>query len=213
VLIGTKMDLAILDGADLTHTLTHKTVGVEAKELPANIEALLESHARWAESGGLEGQPADLTGVDFRKLPGMGSRQLTALVAPRSTMYGMDLEGASLQGSNLQGADIRCVRLCGADLRGVNLNGARLTRSDLRDAKLGPLVLPDERLLHARLEGIEARYADFRGADLRAASFKNADLSYANLRDAHFRDNNIEGVDFTGAKLPQAFIESLQKQT
>lgn len=211
VLIGTKLDLAVLDGADLSNTLTTKMVGPDPGKMPVNPEAMLDAHARWAESSGREGTPADLSGMDLRRIPNLGTRQLTALIAPKAVLYGLDLEGASLQGSNLSGADLRCVRLCGADLRGVNLSGAMLTRSDLRDARLGPLVITDDRLLASRLERVEARYTDFRGADLRSVSFKQADLSYANLRDAHFRDNAFDGVTITGAKLPQSLAATLIK--
>ncbi len=103
------------------------------------IEKLLEEHSRWAETDGRQGKPADLTGKDLRHIPQLSQYKLTALIAPQALLYGVNLEGTSLQGSNLAGCDLRSAKLGGADLRGVNLSGALLNHADLRDAKLGPL--------------------------------------------------------------------------
>ena len=208
VLVGTRMDLAVTDGADLTGVLTGEAAGREPLQLPVPIEELLEAHARWVETDGREGKPADLSGMDLRGVAALGSRPLTALIAPDAIFYGLNLEGASLQGSNLQNADLRSVRLVGADLRGVNLVGAKLNYADLRDAKIGPLMISDDRLLPSRLDNVMARYADFRGADLRRASLIGSALAYANLTDANLRDTDTEDTDFTGAKLPVMFVEN-----
>src|SRR5690606_25837022 len=126
------------------------------------IDKLLEEHQRWAESEGQDGKPADLTGMDLRHITSMSHRRLTALIAPDALLYGVNLEGASLQGSNLANCDLRSARLGGADLRGVNFSGAQLNHADLRDTKLGPLVITGGRMLPARLDNAQARYADFR---------------------------------------------------
>ena len=124
-------------------------------------------------------------------------------------LYGVNLEGASLQGSNLQGCDLRSAKLGGADLRGVNLSGAKLNHADLRDTKLGPLLISDARLLPARLDNAEARYVDFRGADLRRLRLNGSDLSYANLTGADMRDTDTGGVELTGAKMPMHYAEAV----
>ena len=156
---------------------------------------LLDSHTRWAETDGREGAPADLSGLDLRRVKRLSHRMLTALIAPGAVLYGVNFEGASLQGSNLAGADLRSAKLGGADLRGVNLSGAKLNHADLRDTKLGPLMISESRLLPARLDNVEARYADFRGADLRRIRINGSDLAYANLGDADLRDVDMTGVE------------------
>lgn len=128
---------AKLTGTDLSTALTEKSAGRNVAELQMPIADILESHSRWAESDGREGTPADLTNMDLRALKSLTNRALTALIAPRAILYGLNLEGASLQGSNLAGTDLRGAKLSGADLRGVNLTGAKLNNADLRDVRMG----------------------------------------------------------------------------
>ena len=169
------------------------------------IEEMLEAHTRWAQSDGREGKPADLSGLDLRRVKNLSHRMLTALIAPGAILYGVNLEGASLQGSNLAGCDLRAARLHGADLRGVNLAGAKLSHADLSDTNLSPLLIAAERLLPARLDNAEARYADFHGADLRKTHMTGSDFAYANLTGADLRDAEITDVESYRRETADAF--------
>jgi uncharacterized protein YjbI with pentapeptide repeats len=195
------MEFAVLEGSDMTGVLTDDVAGKAVHDLPEPIEELLAKHARWAETEGRDGHPADLSGVDLRSVKGLPHAMLTALIAPGAVLYGMDLTGARLQGAQLEGADLRYTKLGGADLRGANLNKAKLANADLRDVNLGPLLISNERLLPARLERSDARYADLRGAELRQCLFIEADLSYADLTGAHLRAADFRGAMLQGIKL------------
>jgi uncharacterized protein YjbI with pentapeptide repeats len=137
ILVGTRFEFATLDGSDMTGALTDALSGKSIADLPDTIEIILAAHARWGETSGREGRPADFSGFDLRSLKGLPHATLTALIAPDAVFYGLDLTGARLQGAQLEGADLRGCKLTGADLRGANLRGAKLA-TDLRDVNLGP---------------------------------------------------------------------------
>ena len=199
--VGTKLDFAVLEGADMTGALTDKPVGKPMSSLPRPVEEMLAIHARWAETNGAEGVPADISGIDLRPLGSLAHAILTALIAPKAVLYGLDLSGARLQGAQLEGADLRGTKLAGADLRGANLKGAKLANADLRDANLGPLLISNERLLPTRLERADARYADFLGAELRQAVLAESDLAYADLTGASLRAADFRGAMIQGMRL------------
>jgi uncharacterized protein YjbI with pentapeptide repeats len=201
VLVGTKLEFATLEGADRTGALTEALCGKALADLPQTPEDLLAAHALWANSDGKEGRPADLSGVDMRPLKNLSRAILTALIAPKAVLYGMDLSGARLQGAHLEGADLRCVNFSGADMRGANLRNAKLSKADFRDADLGPLLINNERLLPARLDNADGRYADFRSADLRQAVFGGADLAYADFTGAKLNAADFRGTVLHGVKL------------
>ncbi len=209
ILVGAQMTNTLTQGADMTDAMTDARSGRSIADLPVPVEELLASHARWVETDGREGQPADLSRLDLRKFGSFAHRMLTALIAPGANFYGQCLEGASLQGSNLQGADLRYAKLAGADLRGVNLIGAKLGNADLHGCQIGLLMISDSHLLPARLDKAAARYADFRGADLRRVNFTGADLAYANLCDTDLRGANIDAADTTGAKLSRETTQTI----
>jgi uncharacterized protein YjbI with pentapeptide repeats len=214
VLVGTKLEFATLEGADMTGVLTDDVVGKAIADLPEPIEDMLAAHARWAETHSREGRPADLCGVDLRPLKELKHRQLTALIATGAVLYGLDLTGALMQGAQLEGADLRGVKLTGADLRGANLKNVKLANADLRDVNLGPLLISKDRLLPARLERCDARYADFRGADLRQAVFSEGDLAYADLTGAKLRATDFRGAILQGIKLSlDAAVEAIFDET
>ena len=80
---------------------------------PDELKIILEQHKAWLETGGEEGERANLWRADLRL--------------------------ADLKEADLQGADLRRTRLLGADLRGAylqeaDLHGANLWEANLRGA-------------------------------------------------------------------------------
>ena len=74
------------------------------------LKKILSAHKVWADSEGVSGERAAMSGAD---------------------LSGADLSGADLSDADLRGADLR-----GADLRGAYLRGAYLSDADLRGANL-----------------------------------------------------------------------------
>lgn len=95
------------------------------RELTKDEIAILQRHANWIQSGGKDGERANLRGADLR---GADLR--------RAELCDADLCGANLRRADLSGADLSGADLCGADLRGANLSGANLSGADLRRADL-----------------------------------------------------------------------------
>ena len=199
ILVGCKMTMSRADGADMEGALTDRsTVGEPVDRMPA--AEMLREHARWCETGGVEGQPSVFDGVDLRPLKSITGLNLTALSAKGAVFYGLDMEGVQLQGAHLENADLRSARLCRADLRGARLNGAKLNGADLREAQLGPLLLTADRLLSADLTDAILRGADLTGADLRRAVMVGADLGRAVLHGAQTRQTDLTDANLTGVR-------------
>jgi uncharacterized protein YjbI with pentapeptide repeats len=198
VLIGAKTFAWTVDDANLSGALTDKLSGRAIADEP--FQQMIDDHARWCETGGVQGKPSVFDGADLRNLKSLRGFNLTALSAKGAVFYGLDLEGAQLQGAHLENADLRACNLRRADLRGARLSGAKLSRSDLRDAQLGPLIIGPERLLACNLSGAILKSADFARADLRAANLSGADVSRANFTGAIIKDADFTGVRREGAR-------------
>jgi uncharacterized protein YjbI with pentapeptide repeats len=111
----------------------------EARELGAEELAAIEAaHRRWVETGGAEGERADLTGKDLTRV----------------RLDGMMLQGAVLSRARLRGASLRRVDLVDAELEGTNLQGADLSGADLRRAVMRGAMLRDANLAEADLTGV-----------------------------------------------------------
>ena len=101
------------------------------RELTNNEIQILQRHAKWLESGGTDGESADLRNAN---------------------LHGANLDGANLHGANLDGADLRSANLDGANLRSANLRSADLHGANL-DFSCWPLwcgsknVKADDRLI------------------------------------------------------------------
>ena len=85
------------------------------RELTNGEIQILQRHAKWLESGGIDGESANLCSAN---------------------LCSADLCGANLCGANLCSANLRGANLCGADLCGANLCSANLCGADLRSANL-----------------------------------------------------------------------------
>src|SRR5262249_10327124 len=87
VLVGTKLEFASLEACDMSGVPTDAPAGKPLSELGGPVESILAAHARWAETQGREGRPADFSGYDLRSLRGLSHAQLTALIAPGGVFY------------------------------------------------------------------------------------------------------------------------------
>ncbi len=111
----------------------------EALQLSGDeLKQVLASHGRWLESGGREGECADLTNAWL----------------PEASLIGADLRRVSLRNAYLLNADLTGADLRGADLRGATLAPVKglqvqqLAGADLTDALLEPEVAKFEGLAH-----------------------------------------------------------------
>ena len=95
------------------------------RELTNGEIQILQRHAKWLESGGTDGESANLCGADLCNANLCGAN-----------LRGADLRSANLRSANLRSANLRSANLCGADLCNANLCGANLRGADLRSANL-----------------------------------------------------------------------------
>ncbi|MDB5455514.1 MAG: pentapeptide repeat protein [Caulobacter sp.] len=198
ILVGTQTFSWNISETNMEGALTDKPFGQAVATLP--YEEMIKDHARWCETGGVEGAPSSFDNADLRGLRSVGGFNLTALSAKGAVFYGLDMEGVQMQGAQLEGADLRACNLRHADLRGARLMGAKLSGSDLRDAQLGPLVIGRDRLLPSDLTGALLTNTDLARADLRQARLIGADLSRANFTSALLKDVDISGAIRVGAR-------------
>ncbi|WP_303171908.1 pentapeptide repeat-containing protein [uncultured Desulfovibrio sp.] len=90
------------------------------RELTNGEIQILQRHAKWLESGGTDGESANLCNADLRNANLCGANLCGA------NLCNADLYGANLCNANLCNADLCGANLCGADLYGANLCGADL---------------------------------------------------------------------------------------
>jgi uncharacterized protein YjbI with pentapeptide repeats len=108
----------------------------------------LDLHKAWVESGGENGQRADLSGVNLSNADLTGVN-LQGAVLRRANLSGADLSMANLRGANLMQADLCNANLLGTELRGADLMGAVLYGAEglwvgrLGGANLFDALLPE----------------------------------------------------------------------
>ena len=100
------------------------------RELTNGEIQILQRHAKWLESGGTDGESANLRGANLR---GADLRNANLCNA---NLRGANLCNANLRGANLRNANLCNANLCNADLRDADLCNADLCNADLRNANL-----------------------------------------------------------------------------
>lgn len=167
------------------------------------LQATLEAHALWLESGGTRGARANLGDIALENLELEGARLEEAVLdgarLPNAHLQGARLKGTSLSGTDLSGADLTRADLAEARLEKTNLEGANLTGVNLQMARLEGANLRSAVLEDAVLESAELAHTDLR----------NANLSGADLRLATLIDVAVAGADFSGADLSQASLDEV----
>jgi uncharacterized protein YjbI with pentapeptide repeats len=133
------------DSADFAQP-RHESGGTEISLL--ELAETLDQHKAWAESGGENGQRADLSGVNLSNADLTGVN-LQGAVLRRANLSGADLSMANLRGANLMQADLCNANLLGTELRGADLMGAVLYGAEglwvgrLGGANLFDALLPE----------------------------------------------------------------------
>ena len=144
-----------------------------------DLNPILAAHERFAAYQG--GKRAQLT----RK--GLDGLNLANRVLTEADFAGSSFVGATLYGSNLQRASLYC-----ADLRSANLQAANLTRADMRGCSF---------------RGANLSYAIMDGGDMRAARMMIVNQGKMSVMDrrsgeANTNDPQIpDGVDFTNCSM------------
>ncbi len=185
------------------------TTTLRFREIPPDLQKVLNEHQEYIKTGGKKGQKADLRKADLRNL------DLTAV-----NLCGANLQGAIFQGAHLKQADFRETNLLFTNFSGatgLDKIQLRLTKTWILafydDETLAQLELPvhhntaivEKNFIKVELKGANLREADLQGADLTGANLQNADLTNANLQGANLletnlRDANLNNADLTGAQ-------------
>ena len=117
------------------------------------------------------------------------------------TEYYPDLQGCDLSDASLSFASLANANLQGADLSGAFLDQSSLADANLTGANLFQTVIVDTYCQGAIFndiiqDGNGAKYVQIQSSNLTEASFVGADLT-----NGIFRNNNLEGVDFSSSKM------------
>ncbi len=135
---------------------------------------------------GLDGDDADLTGLEFINSACIGEAKLN-----RARLTGLVAPGSGWRGAEMRDADLTAARLDEADLGETNLAGACLHRASLKRAVLHKADCTGANFFGATLLEAQAQAADFTQASFHMANLYSTDLS----------DAVLTLCDLTGANL------------
>ncbi len=135
---------------------------------------------------GLDGDDADLTGLEFINSACIGEAKLN-----RARLTGLVAPGSGWRGAEMRDADLTAARLDEADLGETNLAGACLHRASLKRAVLHKADCTGTNFFGATLLEAQAQAADFTQASFHMANLYSTDLS----------DAVLTLCDLTGANL------------
>lgn len=169
----------------------------------AELQAVLQAHLHWTESGGTEGARAVLRDCDLSYF------DLRGVVLAGANLKGSDLTGCCLADADLHGADLSGVVLMhadmqrailfGAQMQEAKLQGANLSASELSSANFVSAQMQEANLTDAAMDGCNLRDANLTRAVLRKANLTGANLKGAHLENASFADANLSNTDLRGA--------------
>jgi uncharacterized protein YjbI with pentapeptide repeats len=160
----------------------------------AALQQILDEHALYINSGGLQGQPADLSLYSIEDF-NFSELNLSGVTAQSTLCFRCKFVNTDLSGANFD----RTIAP-GADFRGANLVKAQFYMADLREACFDTANLTRSEFIKSNL-----RSASLREANLRAASISESDLNQAifdgaNIEWTSFRDNQDEGASWQDTK-------------
>ena len=135
---------------------------------------------------GLDGDDADLTGLEFINSACIGDAKLN-----RARLAGLVAPGSGWRGAEMRDADLTAARLDEADLGETTLAGACLHRASLKRAVLHKADCTGTNFFGATLLEAQAQAADFTQASFHMANLYSTDLS----------DAVLTLCDLTGANL------------
>ena len=190
--------LALLQPDAVTGAWTWKTTQVSSGEIRSrsDLDAILQGHKQWLDSGGRAGQRANLQGADLRGAPLHGAdlrrADLSQAWFDGADLSEADLRRASLFESNFERADLRGANLTGTEISVVIFNNATLAGANLANAHV--LGMRDANLENANLTSAEI-YVLVR-VNLKGAVLDRADLRYALYEPSH----NPDAKDIATAK-------------
>jgi uncharacterized protein YjbI with pentapeptide repeats len=154
---GRHLEMAMLDGADLTKA---DLTGAQLQGASLRYAHLQGASLRYAQLQGASLDQAQLQGA---------------------SLEGAWLQGASLAHAQLQGASLAYAQLQGAALIGAQLHGALLAHAQLQDALLGFASIQGASLAYAQLQGAALDDAQLQGASLSGARGNATEFSGAFL--------------------------------
>ncbi len=126
---------------------------------------VLQQHALWLRTNGVQGAKADLRGANLEGVMGQAGQVLVG--------------GVVLKGVDLRQADFSDAKLRNVDFTRANLEDTRFDAANLRWA-----VLANANLRRASFASANLQSADLKGADLNQVNFTMSDLSGADLTGA-----------------------------
>lgn len=130
---------------------------------------------------------------------------LNAEVAFKASLVGVDLERADLSGKDLKGANFTNANLRGADLSGGDFTGCCFINADLSRTNLYNTNFTEADVSGADFTGAYMKGTIFYNAVAQAVLFrritaKNALFINTDLRKSDFRQSELLGAKFDGAK-------------
>lgn len=161
----------------------------------SEMKRALDLHKRFLESGGTEGEQADLSGIFIEGFD-FGASDLSAVIGARESNFancrfvGCDLYGVSFSNSSA----------IAATFKDATLIKTEFYKADLTDASFDGASM-----VQAELIGTNLTRASFREARLRAAIISKCDLTEAvferaDVEHAAITDNNEHRTVWTGVK-------------
>ncbi len=134
------------------------------------LRCLLEAHARYIETAGKEGQPADLSSYLITKY---------------------DFSGLNLAEIHAQHTVFDQCRFVGTDLYAADFSYTSAPGADFRNAMLGKAEFYEADMPHACFDGAYLGSANFIRTNLQGAAFRKADLN-----NTTFDECNLTGAVF-----------------
>ena len=191
---GTIIELSRLSPAQAAAT-NGGAVEIEYPVLAASeINAALDAHRLWMESGGREGRRFKFECVAL-KGAALAGRDLSGAWLRRCSLRGINLAGTQLNMADLSYCDLREAVLEEGSFRGANFRRSNLGKAMVAGAMFDAMPLDASRKWPANFEGAILHDADLTNTSFAGAVLINSDLSGAILQGA-----SLKGVDLSAVR-------------
>lgn len=214
VMLGVDLSGANLAGTQLAGTVVDADMLARGRHLPdgaatmlaepprrripeAALQALVNAHEQWVESGGATGARLDLDMAELDPAV-LHGRNLAGARLRRCRLSAADWADNRLEMADLSYSDLSTTVLDGSVMAGVTLRRANLSNAHLAGVQLTAQPMSGGRSWPANLDGANLRGADLTNAVLSGAILRRADLAGAIVTGVNMRGADLAGATRTG---------------
>lgn len=131
------------------------------------------------------------------------------IISKMNSLYSMGVRKFYISGAYIKNGSLQEMDLTDSMMVLLNFENGSFVRSNLKNVNLTSSNLKNVYFTSASLENTQLTRSNLKKAKFTDTDFYCSDLSFCNFREAEFAENSYEKANFSGVKLNNALVDSL----